>query len=47
MQNVDRSAASLVETFRSMQMEEEEEELPENGDVDYEVLMNYCPSKPI
>ncbi|KAL1551322.1 coatomer subunit beta'-1-like [Salvia divinorum] len=36
VQNADRSTASLVETFRSMQMEEEEEELPENGDLDYE-----------
>lgn len=40
VKHADRSTASLVEIFRNLQMEEEEgQELPENGDLDYEVLV--------
>ena len=42
VRHADRSTASLVETFRSMQLEEE---LQENGDLDYEVSVNYFPIK--
>lgn len=41
MQHADRSTASLVEIFRNMQMDEEEP--LENGDLDYEVEVNLFP----
>ncbi|KAK6148876.1 hypothetical protein DH2020_016401 [Rehmannia glutinosa] len=41
VQHADRSTASLVETFRNMQLEEEDEPL-ENGGLDYESRMEKC-----
>lgn len=39
VQHADRSTASLVETFRNMQIEEDEH--LENGGLDYEVEVNF------